>query len=97
MPPDRDDNHPKTSTTEPQPDYEGGARKYPPAAEDGSEQFDQRAADNKRRVPYGLTEPLDETPEATARAENVDLHLRPEDGSEPAAGRMPRRSSAERK
>src|SRR5262245_27464894 len=67
MPPDRNHQKLKTSTTEPEPDYEGGARKYPRARHDGSDEFDQRAADNKRRLPYGLTEPLDETPEATAR------------------------------
>ena len=42
MPPDRDDNNRKTSTTEPEPDYEGGARKYPPAPPEGSDEFDRR-------------------------------------------------------
>jgi hypothetical protein len=97
MPPDRDDNNRKTSTTEPEPDYEGGARKYPPAPPDGSDAFDQRAADNRRRVPYGLTEPLDETQERTSRSENVDLHLASGKASEPAAGKMPRRRRPERK
>jgi hypothetical protein len=94
---DRDDKNPKIGTTEPEPDYEGGARKYPPAAADGSEEFDQRAADNKRRVPYGLTETLDETQERTARSENVDLHLAPGEISVPAAGTMRGRRRAERK
>ena len=97
MPPDRDDNNRKTSTTEPEPDYEGGARKYPPAPPDGSDEFDQRAAGNKRRVPYGLTEPLDETQQRTGRSENVDLHPTPGGGSEPAAGPMRGRRRAERK
>ena len=92
---DRDDKHLATSTTEPEPNYEGGARKYPPAADDGSEAFDQRAASNKRRVPYGLTEPLGETPEATARSENVDPNLTPGEQSLPA--NEAQRRHAERK
>jgi hypothetical protein len=97
MPPDRDEKHLATSTTEPAPDYEGGARKYPPAPDDRADEFDQRAANNKRRVPYGLTEPLDETPEATARSENVDLHLAPREAGRPVPDESPHRRRAEPK
>jgi hypothetical protein len=97
MPRDRDDNDLKTTTTEPQPNYEGGARKYPPAADDGSDEFDQRAADNKRRLPYGLTEPLDETQQRTARSDNVDPHPAPAEGGAREAGKAPRPRRAEPK
>lgn len=52
-------------------DYETGARKYPlrPQAEDG--EFDQKAAENKPRLPFGLAEPAGEPVEATNRSEGV--------------------------
>ena len=52
-------------------DYETGARKYPmrPHAEDP--EFDQKAAENKPRHPFGLAEPAGEPVEATNRSDGV--------------------------
>ena len=53
-----------------------GARKYPLSPDsrtsgDGTE-IDQDAAKNKPKKPYGLTRPLDESPEHTSQSDNVD-------------------------
>jgi hypothetical protein len=53
--------------------YETGARKLA-FSQKGSrdEEFDQKAAGNKRPSPYGLTEPIDETPGETRKSDGVD-------------------------
>jgi hypothetical protein len=51
--------------------YETGARKYPAAPPDQAEKFDQKAAENKPRLPFGLAEPADEPAEATNRSGGV--------------------------
>ena len=94
MRPRRDDKNLKSSELEPEQDYEGGARKYPLAPDAESQDIDQRAAENKRRVPYGLTEALDESPQETARSDNVDLHLAPAEPDQPAADDLPSRPGA---
>jgi hypothetical protein len=88
MTPRYDDKDLTGGASEPAPDYEGGARKYPWAPDTDPQEFDQQAAENKRPVPYGLTEPLDETPQ------DVDLHLAPGKPERPAPDNVPRRPAA---
>jgi hypothetical protein len=50
---------------------ETGARKYPRTG--GSDTgIDQKAAENRRPEPYGLTQPVGETSEDTAQSDNLD-------------------------
>jgi hypothetical protein len=57
--------------------YETGARKYPMSRQDGPQEFDQKAAENKPRLPFGLAEPVDEPVEATNRSDGVQPPTRP--------------------
>ena len=53
--------------------YESGARKLTFLLKDSrDEEFDQKAAQNKRPSPYGLTEPISETPGETRKSDGVD-------------------------
>ena len=53
--------------------HETGARKLAFLQKDSrGEDFDQKAAENKRQSPYGLTEPIDETPGETRKSDGVD-------------------------
>ena len=52
--------------------YESGARKLT-FLDSRDEEFDQKAAQNKRPSPYGLTEPISETPTETRKSDGVDL------------------------
>ena len=52
--------------------YESGARKLA-FLDSRDEEFDQKAAQNKRPSPYGLTEPISETPTETRKSDGVDL------------------------
>ena len=53
--------------------YESGARKLTFLLKDSQdEEFDQKSAGNKRPSPYGLTEPISETPGETRKSDGVD-------------------------